>query len=198
MFHPWVTVAAAGIVALMVLAISAQRRISGLATAAWVALAVTALIASAVVTGRMPAESWSKLPQLATALSHSQSGIALMITGAVALLAGMIWKRQTGTTRVIDGSRLASLFPTPLRQFSVATVFAGAAVAVGLTWLVAASLLHRHDWLDVNIGTTSLVIAAIGGLILNTRQNLSDAAKSGLIAVLILARLPLALLEPIF
>ena len=198
MFHPWVTLAAAGIVVLMVSAISAQRRIPGIATAAWVALAVTALIVSAVVTGRMPAESWTKLPQLAGALSHNQSGIALMITGAVALLTGLIWKRQTGTNRVIGGSRLASLFPTPLRKFSVATVFAGAAVAVGLTWLVAASLLHRHDWLDVNVGTASLVIAAIGGLILNTRQNLSDAAKCGLIAVLILAGCHLLYWNPFF
>ena len=187
MFHPLVTLVAGGIVALMVLAIAFQRRISGLVTAAWVSLSVTALIAAAVATGRMPADSWTKLPQLAGALSHSQSGVALMLTGAVALLFGLVWKRQAGRTQVVGDSRLAHLFPEPLRKFSVATIFAGAAVAVGFAWLIVASFLHRQDLLDVNLGTAIVVFIAIAGMLINAGRELSDSVKLGLIAALALA-----------
>ena len=187
MFHPFVTLATGGIVVLMVLAIASLRRISGLMTAAWISLSTIALVAATVATGRLPAESWTKLPQLAGALSHSQSGMALMLTGAVALLTGLFWKRRAGTVQVVGDSRLANLFPEPLRKFSVATVFAGAAVAVGFAWLVVASLLHRDDWLDVNVGTAILVVVACGGLVLNVRRVLSENFKLVLIAILALA-----------
>ena len=198
MFHPWVTLASSGIVALMMLAILGQRRISGLATAAWVSFSVAALVAGAVATDRLPAESWSKLPQLVNALSHSQSGIALMFTGVIALLTGAVWKRQTGSSQIVGDSQLANLFPKSLRTFSVATIFAGAAVAVGVAWVAVASLLHRYDWLDVNLGTAMLVAVSAGGIILITRQNLSTAIKSGLIAILVLAGCHLLYWNPFF
>jgi len=198
MFHPWATLAAGGIVVLMVLAISTQRRIPGLTTAAWVSFSVAALIAGAVLTDRMPAESWSKLPQLAGALSHSQSGMALMFTGAVALLTGMVWKRQASTVQMVGDSRLANLFPASLRKFSVATVFAGAAVAIGFAWLAVASLLHRYDWLDVNLGTAVLGFIAVGGLLINVRQELSDYVKLGLVAALALAGYHILYWNPFF
>ena len=187
MFHPLVASLSGVVVVLMVSAIRYRRRVPGLATAAWISLSVTLLIAGAVATQRLPTESWSKLPQLATALSHSQSGLALMVTGAIALLAAIFWKRKTGEAHLVADSRLANLFPEPLRRFSVATLFAGAAVVAGTAWLVVASLMHQQDWLDVNLGTAVLIIAAACGLLLNTRIELPARLKMGLTAILIMA-----------
>ena len=187
MFHPLVAWLTGGTVVAMALAIRFYRRVPGLATAAWVSFSITALIAGAVATQRLPAENWTKLPQLATALSHSQSGIVLMLTGAIALLTAVAWKRQTGKVHLVADSRLANLFPESLRRFSVATLFAGAAAVAGTGWLVVASLLHQPDWLDVNLGTAVLVVASICGLLLNTRMELPARLKLGLVVLLILA-----------
>ena len=198
LFHPLVAFAAGAIVVLMASAIRYYRRIPGLATAAWVSLSATILIAAAAITQRVALETWSNLPQLASALSHSQSGIALMLTGAIALLAAVVWKRQTGEVQIVADSRVANLFPEPVRQFSVAKIFAGAAVIVGLAWLALSSGLHRQDWLDVNLGTAMLVTVAAGGMILNAGLKLTELTKTGLIAALVLAGCHLLYWNPFF
>jgi len=155
-------------------------------------------MAAAVTTGRVSSETWSNLPQLSNALSHSQSGIALMLTGVIALVAAIVWKRQTGEVQLLADSRVASLFPEALRQFSISKIFATATVVVGLAWLAVASGLHRNDWLDVHLGTVTLVAVAAGGMLLNAYQRLRAPLKIGLVAVLVFAGCHLLYWNPFF
>ena len=166
LFHPLVTLGTGVVVILMAFGFRSQRRTPGLATAAWTALAATILVVAAVASSRIESESWSSLYDLAAGLSHSQSGIAAIVSGVIALAAALIRKQLSQRFETLADSQLVDVIPEPLHRFSVAQVFALVAMGVGFVWIVFASVIHRDDWWDVNAGTLSVVVAAIAGLVL--------------------------------
>ncbi len=189
LFHPLVTVATGVVVVVMACAIRGQRRIPGLATAAWVSLAATILIVTAVASNRIESVSWSSFRELVGGLSHSQSGFASMIVAAMALVVSWSWNRRKAASAesrsdTLASSRLSGVIPESLHRFSVAQVCAMVAVVGGLVWMVFASLIHRSDWLDVNAGTFSIGLAAIGGLVLVAVRAVSVSLKYVLVGLL--------------
>ena len=187
LFHPLVTLATGVIVIVMAVGFRSQRRISGLATAAWIALAATILVGAAVASSRIEPGTWSSFRELATGLSHSQSGIASLLAGGIAVLAAVIWKRLKGKPNSLAESNLARVISEPLHRFSVAQVFAASAASVGFAWILLASVVHRSDWWDVNLGTIAIVTAAIGALVLTAIRTVPIPTKNILVALILLA-----------
>ena len=172
MTHPTVALINAAATCAVIVYQLWKRRVFGLINGVWCALSAAAVVGLAAVSGSLEMDGWPEMSELATAFSHSTTGVALI---GVGLLAGMaqhfglnkLLTRLPQSINVIGGASATNpSLQYDAKESRLTKIVAATLLLLGLGIVLLASLIHRNQPWDCGLASGLLGMLALGALAL--------------------------------